>query len=1042
MKHVLIRMLNAFVLALLLVELVGYAIFDNPLFKRTPIPSPEEIVRDDDPAPTGPVGSPGEPDSDSDGIPDSWEVAHFLNPNDVRDAASDFDGDGLTAKQEFETNTDHLGNWVSNTIILSGLPGNIHYSSSVPIKVIDVNSGGAVALTIPIEIPDSEEIRMTSWYYTEADGLIEIGNNLDYDIEVFDLNDQGVAVGRMVSKVDWSVKGFIWQNGSLSDLTTPDLVPAVATRINNRGNWVGFEQTQGWAPVAVINEQTWRNQVDPFSGLSTSDLFGGLPVVNIIGINENDQVLAAYVDFWNSRYSLAVSWNGYIESSGFPVPMLTSPSPQGYNDAVINIYGEFAAAQSSGIGSYFFDGGTHPFSGNEVHGLSDDGMVVSSYAGVAGAFVWSNGVEAPIAPALMQAYTARSAAISSNEIIAAADGFEPSFEIIRKDQDQDRDGLPDDWETYYGLNPNNSADAHQDLDGDRVSNLGEFLLHSDPAQVTAFNHNGNTIDIRPGIDSDGDGIPNVWEWSFGLSFNDPTDAGKDFDRDGFTNLQEYHLNTNPISRPTYRVHELGPYPEMGALEFGSAALAAGRPIESFLTPIDSTVTESVYFSGAASAASGYRPVRWTQTRSSEPSHLTIYPGSAYPGLPIAASSTGAALQQTASYPATFQYWATPSSNPVELSGLPWLNNIADLYNSKFSPSGKFLVGVRVQASDPSSYQQIVWRMPEGSQTFEAVVLTPPEGVTVSPWDPLYVNDYGFVIGNGISDGQSVAVMWSFGIPSNSATPLALTALEGGSFSMARGLSNHASPLIGGVSSVEDGQTHATVWNASGQPSDLGGLSDWTSSEILAVSPGGYLAGSANVLVDGSIQILPFIATPNILSTLDTPDPNGYVSVLQEAAPDGCGFSISSISDAGEMIGLSYFNSYPISWFNGRYAICGIRGYEVKEILSVNSNGSFLVRATKNGIAKTLLLSREKDTDGDDLPDDYENQYGLNSFQYNNPNSDDDGDGMSNVDELYAGTNPKEADSDSDGTIDGSENQVGRSPLKKDNPKLLLQVTPD
>ena len=35
-------------------------------------------------------------DSDGDGIPDDWEVAHNLNPQDASDAARDDDGDGFT----------------------------------------------------------------------------------------------------------------------------------------------------------------------------------------------------------------------------------------------------------------------------------------------------------------------------------------------------------------------------------------------------------------------------------------------------------------------------------------------------------------------------------------------------------------------------------------------------------------------------------------------------------------------------------------------------------------------------------------------------------------------------------------------------------------------------------------------------------------------------------------------------------------------------------------------------------------------------------
>ena len=44
-------------------------------------------------------------DSDSDGMPDSWEPLYGLNPNDAGDASSDSDEDGLSANEEFNANT-------------------------------------------------------------------------------------------------------------------------------------------------------------------------------------------------------------------------------------------------------------------------------------------------------------------------------------------------------------------------------------------------------------------------------------------------------------------------------------------------------------------------------------------------------------------------------------------------------------------------------------------------------------------------------------------------------------------------------------------------------------------------------------------------------------------------------------------------------------------------------------------------------------------------------------------------------------------------
>lgn len=49
----------------------------------------------------------------------------------------------------------------------------------------------------------------------------------------------------------------------------------------------------------------------------------------------------------------------------------------------------------------------------------------------------------------------------------------------------------------------------------------------------------------PSLDSDHDGMPDVWEIAHGLNPNDPADAALDPDNDGLTNLQEYRHGTDP-----------------------------------------------------------------------------------------------------------------------------------------------------------------------------------------------------------------------------------------------------------------------------------------------------------------------------------------------------------------------------------------------------------------------------------------------------------------------------------------------------------------
>lgn len=56
-------------------------------------------------------------------------------------------------------------------------------------------------------------------------------------------------------------------------------------------------------------------------------------------------------------------------------------------------------------------------------------------------------------------------------------GFIATFDIY---QDSDKDEMPDGWEFYYDLNPDDPSDAGSDFDGDGYTNLEEFKGDSDP----------------------------------------------------------------------------------------------------------------------------------------------------------------------------------------------------------------------------------------------------------------------------------------------------------------------------------------------------------------------------------------------------------------------------------------------------------------------------------------------------------------------------------------------------------------------------------
>jgi len=88
--------------------------------------------------------------------------------------------------------------------------------------------------------------------------------------------------------------------------------------------------------------------------------------------------------------------------------------------------------------------------------------------------------------------------------------------------DQDEDGLYDNWEVYYGLNPANPDDASVDTDGDLLSASEEFLLGTNPTNP----------------DTSGDGLTDGEKYAYGLDPLDPNDLYTEVDGER-VNLYDY-----------------------------------------------------------------------------------------------------------------------------------------------------------------------------------------------------------------------------------------------------------------------------------------------------------------------------------------------------------------------------------------------------------------------------------------------------------------------------------------------------------------------
>ena len=89
----------------------------------------------------------------------------------------------------------------------------------------------------------------------------------------------------------------------------------------------------------------------------------------------------------------------------------------------------------------------------------------------------------------------------------------------------------------------NNNSSFPDFDGDGYKdNVDTFPLDAERFQLDT---DGDGLANNVDLDDDGDGIPDVWELTYGLEPTDASDADTDLDQDGLSNFEEFLAGTLP-----------------------------------------------------------------------------------------------------------------------------------------------------------------------------------------------------------------------------------------------------------------------------------------------------------------------------------------------------------------------------------------------------------------------------------------------------------------------------------------------------------------
>jgi hypothetical protein len=461
-------------------------------------------------------------DSDNDGLLDSWETENIGNLSQVADG--DADGDGLTNAFEFAMGT-NPGNDDSDS---DGLKDGAETRTGFFVSAENAGSDPANADTDGDGLNDGEEVNthMTSPVAADTDGdgltdpaeLSEHGtspSNADTD---GDGNDDRAELLVGTDPNDPESKFTLVEMGAVhfeeSELGATE--HAGGTELGwsmdvASGSPATVDTLDG---VALADRQllvnngafTWRSAIIPLGGFSNTTVRLGARVYQTSSGIESDD----YIDF-----KVALSVDG---GNTFPGEVVIS---------------EFEGTRTGGSG-----GTRTPI--EDVFDLSApaDGPFVT----LESAFGQIPDTATHIQVIIDVSNNSASERFLFDNLIVEG------VSLIDPDIDTDGDGLTDLVEIQNGLDPDNGADAMEDLDNDGLSNLEEFAAGtrftladsdndglSDGAEVTT--HETNPLDA----DSDNDSLSDGEE----LITYETNPKNRDTDGDGFGDALEIRFGADP-----------------------------------------------------------------------------------------------------------------------------------------------------------------------------------------------------------------------------------------------------------------------------------------------------------------------------------------------------------------------------------------------------------------------------------------------------------------------------------------------------------------